>query len=361
MSRPRIAIRADVSAEIGTGHVRRCLSLAVALRELGAAPVFVTRDLDVDIRHVVGSTDFEILTLPPPQVPFSPSAEDPAHAAWAALPWEVDAEETAAALAGVDVKALVVDTYSFDSRWHTRMRDSIGAPLVAIDDLGDRPLAAELIVDHNLHSGHRRKHAVSSGLYGRLLGGPNYALIANYYADAPRYAFAPRVSSIGIFMGGSDAANASTLALDAVDCADLDVDLELVSTSANPFLDRLSKRAAQNPRLALSVDLPNLAAFFARHDLQIGAGGGASWERCCIGPPTLGIVAAENQKQVLRPLHALGAVAIVDDEGADALAIARELVSLAEDVERRRELSRRARLLVDGGGARRVAREVMSL
>jgi len=44
----RIAIRADASRVIGTGHVRRCLSLAHALRQSGAHVEFLIRALGSD-------------------------------------------------------------------------------------------------------------------------------------------------------------------------------------------------------------------------------------------------------------------------------------------------------------------------
>lgn len=361
MTRPRIAIRADASTRIGIGHVRRCLALAAALRDFGADVILVTRDLGIDTIPIAGVAGVETIVLPGPTGRFAPGPGEPDHAAWAEVDCARDADESVAALAGAGTSAFVIDHYAFDARWHERVRAALGCRLVAIDDLGDRPLAADLIVDHNLSADPRMKYRRSLRNSVNLLSGPRFALIDPGYATAARYGFSPVVRSVGIFMGGSDAVNASALALDAVNRAGLDVDVELVSTRANPFLERLRDRAARNPRLSLSIDLPDLAAFFARHDLQIGAGGGASWERCCIGAPTLALVVAANQKQVLEPLHATGAVAMVEEDANDEATVARALAALAHDGERRRELSLRARALVDGEGARRVAREVMSL
>ncbi len=54
----RIAIRADASAAIGTGHVRRMLSLAKALTDAGAEVVFVTRDLGMDSAAMIARDGF---------------------------------------------------------------------------------------------------------------------------------------------------------------------------------------------------------------------------------------------------------------------------------------------------------------
>jgi RimJ/RimL family protein N-acetyltransferase len=103
-------------------------------------------------------------------------------------------------------------------------------------------------------------------------------------------------------------------------------------------------------------DLPDLTGFFAQHDLQIGSGGTAAWERCCIGAPTLAVRIAENQLAVLPQLAQRGAVEWPQpdrdwDEEAFALAI-RELIG---DPRRRLALARQARGLVDGKGSGRVA------
>ena len=44
------------------------------------------------------------------------------------------------------------------------------------------------------------------------------------------------------------------------------------------------------------VGANNMAELMAEADLAIGAAGSTSWERCCLGLPTLQIIAADNQK-----------------------------------------------------------------
>lgn len=39
-----IAIRADANAEIGSGHISRCLAIATELKRLGQEVIFITAD-----------------------------------------------------------------------------------------------------------------------------------------------------------------------------------------------------------------------------------------------------------------------------------------------------------------------------
>jgi spore coat polysaccharide biosynthesis predicted glycosyltransferase SpsG len=52
-------------------------------------------------------------------------------------------------------------------------------------------------------------------------------------------------------------------------------------------------------------------------DLSIGAGGATSWERCCLGLPTLMYITADNQKNVAKNLNKSGAVKIVRNLKSD--------------------------------------------
>ncbi|MES2339696.1 MAG: UDP-2,4-diacetamido-2,4,6-trideoxy-beta-L-altropyranose hydrolase [Pseudomonadota bacterium] len=335
----RVAIRVDASPAIGTGHVRRMLALAGALREAGGTVQFVVRDLGLDLGTALD--DYPVTLLPAPDG--TPVATDIPHGTWAGVDEATDAAQTVAVLESVP-GWVIVDSYAFGARWHTAVRLATGARIAAIDDLADRALAADLIVDHNHAVQPSEKYRAVAPETPALIGA-RHALLGPVYADAPRHAVRDRVESIGIFMGGVDAIGATGIVLDALD--GFDGVVEVATTSANPHLAALRARGA-----TLLVDQPDLASFFARHDLQIGAGGGASWERCCVGAPTLLLAVADNQRATVPVLAQIGAVATC---AFDVDAIRRTVADLVADPARRRTMADHARTLVDGQGARRVA------
>ena len=349
----KIAFRVDASPAMGIGHLRRCLALASALQALGASIVFVTRRLGIDTESMIAAHGFESRLL---AAPADGKAEvgGPPHAALAGVPQLIDADETRAALAHLRADWLVVDHYSFDARWHERAAH--GAPLrvCVVDDLGDRPLRADVLVDHNPAADHRAKYAAHASEVRRLLGGPRYALLGPSYAGAARYEFKPDVGSIGIFMGGTDILQLSALAVKACrDIASFDGPIQVATTSANPHLDDLRRRCRRSGSTELLVDLPDLAGFFRRHGLQIGAGGGATWERCCIGAPTLTLKWADNHSVVLDALETRGLVRTSTALTFESVGYA--IAALIADSDARRSLSEKSRELVDGSGAERVA------
>jgi len=347
----RVALRADASGRIGTGHVRRCLSLARALEAEGAQVLLVCRAHD-EVSAAAVDEGTRVAWLPRAGAAFTPSPGDPAHAPWAGVPWQQDADEMAQALAGFASDWILVDHYAFDARWQQAMAQATGARIAAIDDLADRPHAAELLVDHNLQPPGGDKYAGLAAAHARRLLGPRYALLAREYASAPRYRFRRAVRSIGIFLSGADACDASSAALRACrEDAGFAGAIELVSSTRSPHLAGQQELASRWPLTRVLTDLPDLRAFFARHDLQVGSGGGAAWERCCIGAPSVALQIAANQQAVLPQLAALGAVEWV----ADAQRLGETVAALVAQPRRRLALARAARALVDGHGSARVA------
>ncbi|MBA4260741.1 MAG: UDP-2,4-diacetamido-2,4,6-trideoxy-beta-L-altropyranose hydrolase [Comamonadaceae bacterium] len=347
---PRVAIRVDASATIGTGHLKRCLSLVQALIEQGAQVSLVVRAIDGVAAQVLHDAPCPVHWLPAPAPQLPAVSQHTPHAAWAGVTWEQDVQDTLAALAPESADWLVLDHYAFDARWHNALREALGCRLLVIDDTADRALSADALLDHNWAPDHRAKYAGRLTREPRWLAGPRHALLSPAYRNAPRYRFQPEVHSLGIFMGGTDPDGISARVLAACRAAGFTGAIEVVSTSANPHLSALREACTSDTGVTLTLDEPDLAAFFTRHDLQVGAGGGATWERCCIGAPTIAIAVAANQLAVVPGLASLGALrAATENTLAEVL---RELIA---DPTARQALGERAAALVDGRGAQRVA------
>lgn len=359
---PLVVFRADGSPRIGTGHLQRCRSLAGALAVHGAAVAIAARLPDDGTRggNVSGWLEILSLTQAPSLSPVDPYA--PPHADWLPGGWQADADQFVEKLRGRGVAAVIVDHYAIDARWHVQVACGLGCPIVVIDDLADRPLAADLIIDHNVAADHVAKYAAVNRRRCPVLGGPDYAMLGQRFAEALRNPAADPVCSVGIFMGGADEPNISERAWRALrDIAGFAGRIEIAATRANPHLPRLIALAERETALTLTVDAPDLAAFFGRHELHIGAGGGATWERCCLGAPTLAVIAAENQRSVLMPLAEQDVFTLVDKDPPDARAIGERARTLIGASEVRRRQSLRARALVDGRGCARIAERIATL
>jgi UDP-2,4-diacetamido-2,4,6-trideoxy-beta-L-altropyranose hydrolase len=349
----QIIFRVDASSIIGIGHARRCLTLARALAEYGSESLFVIRETDIEVEKVLMEYASTSIVLPK-GTPISP--ED--YRTWLGADQRGDAEDFLAHVTTRHCDWVVVDHYGIDAVWHRHVRDSLSCKIAVIDDLANRSNFADLIVDQNFHANHFIKYCGTNLRNAPVLGGPSYALLDKAFADGPKWQPHDEVRSIGIFMGGADAGNATEQVLDMLRESSFSGKIEVVTGSGNPHLNKLRLRVAKEDNVDLSIDLQNLADFFAKHDLQIGAGGSATSERICAGAPTLALVCADNQRAILKDLAIAGYHwgAELNDRNAQL-----ELMRIAlGDSEVRYKMGLNCLDLVDGRGAGRVARALVT-
>jgi UDP-2,4-diacetamido-2,4,6-trideoxy-beta-L-altropyranose hydrolase len=345
----RVALRADGGTRTGLGHAKRSLALANAFRSLGAQVRFVA---DVALRDVLTVEDAEGVEwcwISPPD-----AARDPEGRA--------DSDITLRALGSWLPNIVVADHYGLRSDWYNQVRAVTGAELVAIDDLGDRDLPVDWLVDGNMCSDVRAKYAGRVPASTRILSGPRFALLSRHYSQAAPFEVRHPVRSIGVSIGGVDAAGWSSSVVHACrSVAGFSGAIEVATSGANPHLPDLRRMVQSDSALSLTVDAPNLVDFLGRHELVVGAGGSSAWERCCLGVPSVVLMVASNQEVVVPELVRQGlAVAPERPDVLDANAIGAAVASLMRDPGLRKALSERGRAAVDGHGSRRVAVAVAS-
>jgi RimJ/RimL family protein N-acetyltransferase len=109
-------------------------------------------------------------------------------------------------------------------------------------------------------------------------------------------------------------------------------------------------------------NLECLANLFSQASLALGAGGTSSWERACLGVPSLISSVAENQRQNCVSLSEVGAavnlgdsLALEIDAGCAALA------KLLESSASLMSMEHHSKLLVDGLGCKRILKVLMQV
>lgn len=319
----RILFIADAGPTIGGGHVMRSLTLARALEARGAECAFRS--------HPDGDAVLDV---------FAPDL------------FRFEDDE------GFD--ALVFDHYALSAPDHVAI--ARGRPTLVIDDLADRPLGADMVLD----SGMGRRASDYRGLVPEgctLLLGPDHApmrpdFVALRAQTLARRAEGGPVRRILVSLGLTDVGGFTLPAVQRLSGA---ATIDVVVGSGAPSLPALTALADADPSVTLHVDTREMARLTALADIAIGGGGSSSWERCVLGLPTLLLVLAENQTEAAVALAEAGAVIALDaaaefEAGFDAAAAR----LIAEDALRRR-LSRAAAAVCDGLGADRVAEAFLAL
>lgn len=333
MTGPRILFVADAGPSVGGGHVMRSLTLAKALEAQGASYAFVGPP-------AVG----EVLDA------FSPDSA------------RIGAEDLAAAAVREAFDAVVFDHYGLAEPDHRAMAQ--GRPVLVIDDLADRPLGADIVVD----AGPERKAEDYLGLVSetcRLLLGPNFAAVRPEFAALREPALAWRgepVQRILIAMGLTDVGGITSRIAELVRPRAGEAGLDIVLGAAAPSLPGLTKIARRDSRLMLHVDTPHMARLTAEADIGVGAPGSSTWERCVLGLPSILVVLADNQRPAARAMAERDAAIVVDvaDPDFDA-AFDRALSRLLRDANLRRDLAARSAEVCDGLGAGRTAETFLKL
>jgi UDP-2,4-diacetamido-2,4,6-trideoxy-beta-L-altropyranose hydrolase len=352
---PTIVFRVDAGLPIGSGHLMRCLSLAAALRDLGARSHLVCRAHDGHLGTLVEAQGHTLHLLPRSEV----SATQ-----WLGADWATDAAQTLQATAGLRPDWLVVDHYGLDARWEQAVGQAVGQCL-AIDDLADRPHAAAWLLDQNLQSrAGRYDGRLPSG--ARRLLGPRFALLRPEFARLR--AVRRSVGSTGLhrvlaFAGGIDATDLLPKVVRAWQqlATAARPRLDLVIGASSPNLEPLRALCAEQPGCTLHVQTDEMAQLMSSCDLMITAAGSVNWERCCLGIPALVCATADNQHGNLRELvRCRTAIGLGDARQLDEPTLTTWLARLSLRPGMLRPMGERAARLVDGLGARRVAIGMLS-
>lgn len=250
-----LLIRADASAQIGTGHVMRCLALAQAWQDAGGQTCFVLANpapslesrLQAEgmvIRHLVG-IDAELLRMLR-QRQLSPTKKS---------------------------QLIVIDGYHFGAGYQQQLKTA-GFRLLFIDDYGHADhYYADIVLNQNIYA--QADLYPSREPYTRLLLGIEYVLLRREFwawRDWQR-PIPDKARKILVTLGGSDPDNVTLIMIQALQqLPDDDWTAIVLVGGQNPHYQELATAVVNDPRLQLRQNATNMPELMAWADIAISAG-----------------------------------------------------------------------------------------
>jgi UDP-2,4-diacetamido-2,4,6-trideoxy-beta-L-altropyranose hydrolase len=339
-----IFFRADASDKIGTGHVMRCLTLADELTKRGASISFICREEPRNLIKSINDKGYKVYHLP------------------AGIGLETDLELVKKILKDRPIQSnwLIVDHYDIDFSWENPLRGFV-EKIMVIDDLANRQHDCDLLLDQNF--------TINVNCYDEMvpaqcikLVGAEYTLIRPQFLDA-REGLRERngrIKRILVFMSGADPSNETRKVLRAIQMLNCpDIITEVVIGASNPNRNEIEKFASRIPGTTCHFNVENMAKLMVTADVSIGGGGTATWERCCLGLPTIVAVLSENQEQNAKALAKQGS--IVNLGWANRLGPGDYLKEIKNlNTQRLKSMSIRGLELIDGKGCLRVVDHIFN-
>lgn len=299
-----IIFRADASIHIGSGHVMRCLVLAKILSNKGHKVTFATRPQKGDFVGYIQQQSIQLIELQRTIESTNPQNEND-YNAWLQLPWLEDANDFIQKAGEVDL--VIVDHYGINKDWEKHVSQSLNCKIFVIDDLV-REHCANLILDQTF--GRQEQEYITANKETRILTGSHYSLLAPQYSELRIQAEQKKSISteckVLVTMGAIDAPNVTLKVLHALSIIE-NINVTVLLSPRAPHYESVSLYCKSNPLIThidFSEDVANL---MLEHDVAIGAPGSTSWERACLGLPSIIIPIADNQADIAENIANAGA------------------------------------------------------
>ncbi len=350
----KVVFRADAARHIGTGHVMRCLTLAKEFQRRGASVSFISRPFDGNLFSRIKEAGCALLPLSEVDTPKQQIVDRDYHL-WFGTDPTNDARETAS-LIPADTDLLVVDHYAIGDGWEKVARPKVKA-ILAIDDLANRRHDADLLVDQNYVPARESVYKRLLPPHADIMCGPQFAMLREEFAKAhEKGRVRQSVKRVLVFFGGIDAAGETlkvVRALVPIVTPEIQVDV-IIGTGYFAKKD-LTTLIDRTPGFTLHEQVATMSEFMLKADLAVGAGGTTTWERCAVGLPSLIVSIADNQRDIAMGADELGIVEYLGHcTEISATGYQEAIRPFLSTNSRLRQLSERARTLVDGRGVERV-------
>lgn len=346
-SRRKVLIRTDANPVIAGGHVMRCLSVADALVGLGADVSFVLSDSNSV--QLIESRGFATSVL---------------GSDWRDI--GDGADELCRLCDDAELPIVLVDTYSVSREFVDCLAQHAKVCYLGSKD-GDLGKLS-LIINYSTCI----DEAFYEETYGdrgtKLLFGPKYAPLRPCFASAYRECSA-EIERVLVTTGNTDPQGFLPtflgVALSDKRLSNITFTAVVGRMVSDDVAAKVELIESRSSRVKILRAVTDMAGLMGQCDAAVSANGTTVYELFAAGLPSVTFAMVEEQVQSAESLAKLGAVEYCGLMGNEPHATAVESVNRLEDLvashDRAVALATRAHALVDGYGANKIAKEILSL
>jgi len=351
-------IRADVGTKIGTGHIMRCLTLAESLKKKFVDIYFISNKIPQNLADFIERKGYKVCNIHG----YSYIEGKKIHPAVKKKSIERDVNQSVEIISSHknEENWLIIDHYGIDKKWEEKIRKYVDK-IIVIDDLANRKHDCNVLIDQNFYKNMKVRYEKLVPKNCMQLVGPKYALLRSEFKNArKKLKRKNRLCRIFVSFGGSDPTNQTAKVLLALKNLNLKCRIDAVVGNSNPHKDYVKRLCASIPFCLFHNKSENIASLMANADLAIGGGGSMTWERCCIGLPTIVSILSNNQQKLTEEVAEMGCVINL---GYASKLTSNSFANALKKIEIKtlQKMSEKCLRLVDGNGTRRIVNKIFQI
>jgi pseudaminic acid biosynthesis-associated protein PseG len=328
-----IAIRADGGQNIGMGHIMRSLVLAKELAKTNEV-FYVCRISKSSLDKykagldMIKSKGFKVVTI--------------------------EENNFIEELCEIKADCLITDSYDVNEEYFNITKKFFKVTGY-IDDMNLYYFNVDFIINQNIGA---EEYLYNVNKDTKLLLGTNYTMMREEFRDIQEKVINKESLDIMITVGGSDDKGITNIICDYV--KDLKFKFHIIigpgfkEENINKLID--IENLKSNIKLYFNA---NMIEIMKKCDIAISSCGSTLYELAACGVPTLGMVIADNQKQIADELQRVGFIENLGFHNEiDREVLVETICELCKNTKKRIEMSKKGILLVDGKGVERIAKNL---
>jgi UDP-2,4-diacetamido-2,4,6-trideoxy-beta-L-altropyranose hydrolase len=349
-------IRVDAGMQIGDGHFLRCLTLVNELKNKFRQIIFISNELPKHFSQIIEKNNFKICRIDG----YSHIQEEKIAMKLKKQLIQKDFIQTKKIIEKHKNSSnyLIVDHYGIDYVWEKNIRENI-EKVIVIDDLANRKHDCDILFDQNFYEDMEKRYSRLIPNFCKQFLGPKFALLRPEFFNARKnLKRRNELKQILISFGGSDPSNETYKALTSINNLEKKYIIDVIVGSNNPNKKQIMKLCLKIPFCNFYEQVDNISKYMKKADLAIGGGGVTTWERCCLGLPTIVTSLSRDQKKITEELSKIECVINL---GTAKKSTKLDYVNALNEInlKKLRKISKKCLALVDGKGAKRATKKIL--